>query len=373
MPKRGKTFGGAKRAIPRPPAKKSESCKKVTDEDMSSLSEERIFEDFTVEDIGKLIRDVRLLQRHVRRLTGEMRRLRGDEPQSNIPALGEDSTAQKHDQSDGELDSGRMDSEPETGERGRRMELRVDTPGSEDKSGRRTPQRSLTPGSAAIQKGVSKLEDSLREMQERYSAVQERLGKLTEEMRETQARAQQKDAESEVTDKLKQDIEQLRVELDQRLLGLTPQMISEMGTYAPLPVVKKIAVNFQRSVDELERQVSSIRDFLKNLVSKNDLEAAIDQIQLEGSKGETAGGRMGIRCLLCGKPANGVTGMIMESEVARMLGPPPQCGVTRGRGCDSLVLTYGRGPVKPANWPSPKKPLPPMKPLSEMSSPSKPE
>ena len=358
----------ARHGIMRPPIKRNELSRKPGEEEPSSTSDGRVLEDFTVEDIGKLIHDVRVLQRHVRQLNGEIRRLRGEDVGSSqkgdIPALGED-PANDDKGKDGHSD-GEMESEPETGEREKHMELRINTPGSEDKSGTRTPQRTRTAGSAALQRGMSNLEDSMREMEERYAAVQDRLGQLTEEMRQTHSRVEAKDSsEGETADKLRQEVEQLRVELDQRLLGLTPQMISEMGTYAPLPVVKKIAVNFQRSVDELERQMGSLRDFLKNLVSKNDLEAALDQIQIEGGKGETAGGRLGIRCLLCGKPANCVTGMIMESEVARMLGPPPQCGVSKARGSDSLVLTYGRGPVKPAKRSTAKNPLPPMKPPPE--------
>ena len=367
--KRGQSLGKPRHGIMRPPIKRNELSRKPGEEEPSSLSDGRVLEDFTVEDIGKLLHDVRVLQRHVRQLNGEIRRLRGEDLSSSqkgdIPALGEDQANDESGRKDGHSD-GEMDSEPETGEREKHMELRINTPGSEDKSGTRTPQRNRTAGSAALQRGMSNLEDSMREMEERYAAVQDRLGQLTEEMRQTQSRVEAKDnSEGETADKLRQEVEQLRLELDQRLLGLTPQMISEMGTYAPLPVVKKIAVNFQRSVDELERQMGSVRDFLKNLVSKNDLEAAIDQIQIEGAKGETAGGRLGIRCLLCGKPANCVTGMIMESEVARMLGPPPQCGVSKARGSDSLVLTYGRGPVKPAKRATAKNPLPPMKPPPE--------
>jgi hypothetical protein len=149
---------------------------------------------------------------------------------------------------------------------------------------------------------------------------------------------------SVVRDEVLQEIAQLRLELDQRLLGLTPQTMADMSAYAPLAVVKQIAVNFQTSVEETEQQFATIRDFLKNLVSRNDLEAMVDRLTATAAKpgGETAGGR--IRCLLCGKTAGAVTGMITESEVARMLGTPPQSRV-RGSSGESYVLAYGRETV----------------------------
>jgi hypothetical protein len=147
--------------------------------------------------------------------------------------------------------------------------------------------------------------------------------------------------ESVVRDDLLQEIAQLRLELDQRLAGLTPQTKADLSAYAPLAVVKQIAVSFQTSVEEFEQQFATIKDFLKNLVSRNDLEAMMDRLQTPATKagGETAGGR--IRCLLCGKLTGTVTGMITESDVARMLGTPPQSRV-RGSVGDACVLAYGR-------------------------------
>jgi hypothetical protein len=165
------------------------------------------------------------------------------------------------------------------------------------------------------------------------------------------------------TEEILQEIAQLRRELDQRLLGLTPEVKVDMSTYAPLAVVKKIAMNFQTSVEDFDAQIAAIKDFLKNLVSRNDLEAMMERLQAPAVKaeGETAGGRCAIRCLLCGKAANGVTGMITESDLARLLGTPPQMGV-RGSYGDGYVLTYGKDTVRPKKRSSLKNPLPPINP-----------
>jgi hypothetical protein len=163
-------------------------------------------------------------------------------------------------------------------------------------------------------------------------------------------------------DEILQEVAQLRLELDQRLLGLTPQTKAEMSAFAPLPVVRQIATNFQASIDELDQQIATIKDFLKNLVSKNDLEAMVDKLQVTPHKGggTTAGGK--ISCLLCGRMTQGVTGMITESEVARLLGTPPQSGVGRIRGShgDSYVLSYGRDVLKAKKRPATRAALPPI-------------
>jgi hypothetical protein len=104
-------------------------------------------------------------------------------------------------------------------------------------------------------------------------------------------------------------------------------------------------MNFQTAIDGLDGQVAAIKELLKNLVSRNDLEAMVGSLQpLAGrADGATAGGR--IRCLLCGKAAGAVAGMITESEVAKMMGTP-QCGIVRGAVSDAYVLAYGRDALK---------------------------
>jgi hypothetical protein len=163
-----------------------------------------------------------------------------------------------------------------------------------------------------------------------------------------------------------EELAQLRFEFEQRLLGLTPKSVTDLSLYAPLPVVKKLAINFQENIEEIDQQIDALKDFLKNLVSRNDLEAMLDKLQPKtGGEGDTAAGRMAIRCLLCGKPAQAVTGMITESDMARLLGTPPQCGVARGRGSggDAYILTYGKDAMRRENTkkgPASKKVLPPI-------------
>jgi uncharacterized coiled-coil protein SlyX len=174
--------------------------------------------------------------------------------------------------------------------------------------------------------------------------------------------------DEETLDRILQEIAQLRLELDQRLLGLTPNRKQEMAEYAPIAVVKQMAINFQSAVDRIDGQISATTDFLKNLVSRNDLEAVLEtlQPQLERAQGETAGGR--IRCLLCGKVTATVAGMITESEIAKVLGTPPQSSLVRGSHGDAYVLSYGRDVLHPKKRAARKAVIPAINPPVNLNS-----
>ncbi|KAH0786908.1 hypothetical protein GPJ56_009154 [Histomonas meleagridis] len=143
-------------------------------------------------------------------------------------------------------------------------------------------------------------------------------------------------------------LNQVRFEFNQRLLGLTPKEVEDMTSFAPLAVVKQVSKNFQSSIDGVEKQISMLKDFLKNLVSRNDLQAMMEKLNsIEiGNANETAGGRLGISCLLCGRPVQKVTGMITEGDVARLLGTPPGSIAGISRGSNKYVLVYGNEVMK---------------------------
>jgi hypothetical protein len=162
-------------------------------------------------------------------------------------------------------------------------------------------------------------------------------------------------------------IAQLRLELDQRLLGLTPKMRADAGEYAPLAVVKQISVNFKTAIDGLDLEVAGVKEFLRNLVSRNELDAALEALgpRVEPAPhGETAGGRLS--CLLCGQAVAAVTGMITEREVARMLGAPPQCSAMMAK--EGCVLAFGADALRPKKRPLRKVSLPTVNPSVSFDS-----
>jgi hypothetical protein len=225
---------------------------------------------------------------------------------------------------------------------------------------------------------IETLHKSMHELRDRFMALHDQLHglvrrfdameRVTRDARPSSAAASAASGGGDylgaiARDEILQEIAQLRLEFDQRLLGLTPQTKADMSAYAPLAVVKKISVNFQASVDEFEAQFAAIKDFLKNLVSRNDLEAMMDRLTapVARSTGETAGGR--IRCLLCDRPVGVVTGMITEGDVSRLLGTPPQSQVRTSSGT-RCVLAYGKETMthRPPKRSPARTPLPPIGP-----------
>jgi len=121
----------------------------------------------------------------------------------------------------------------------------------------------------------------------------------------------------------------------------------------------------QPIIHEIEKKVEGITEFLPNLVTRTDLNEILSSIATPSvgpsDGGMTAIGRIGYRCLLCGKPAS-TSGMIMESEVARMLGTPPQ--TTVGKSDGKFVLVYGKDSLRNSNK---SKKLPSLAPVTHPS------
>ncbi|OHT10209.1 hypothetical protein TRFO_20492 [Tritrichomonas foetus] len=267
---------------------------------------------------------------------------------------------------DAPLSSARLESEPETQPKGKTMELRLSTPVHDDISAQRTPHSRNTSSRGNSSAMYDELNKNLDE-------VKGTVARLEEEIKSKQ---DLQTVSKENPDFITNILDQVRFEVDQRLMGLTPKVVQDLNSFAPLPVVKKIAENFQISIDELDSQIAHVKEFLKNLVTRNDLDAMMDKLNVgDNASGNTAGARLALRCLLCGKPASCVTGMITESEMARLLGTPPQCGIsaakTRNSTNTNYVLTYGRGTAYSLNKKTAKlktAQLPPMDPPTTSSS-----
>lgn len=268
------------------------------------------------------------------------------------------------------LSSARPDSEPNQDPKKPKMELRISTPINEE--GTKTPSDS-TPTSATktgrltalnekytalideLNSTIDHLKDSISILQGKITQMDNcQLGlskSINDISTELESNKVKRDQDEEFITKL---LNQVRFEVDQRLMGLTPQMVEDMNNVASLAVVKKMSMNFQFQIDELERHINRIREFLNNLITKNDLDAMLDQININNNaNGETAAATSPMRCLLCGKVSSGVTGMITESEMARMLGGQSNLlGTKRTRNSldnNKLVLTYGKDPLKLPN------------------------
>ena len=284
------------------------------------------------------------------------------------------------------LDSSKIESEPESNEnRPKKVELRISTPVNEDVAATRTPN-AQTPSSDRDKSNsnahvfnehyielINSISDSLNDNIQRVSTLTETMKYIDNKVDnfissinqlkfDVDNLIQNKSTfnEEEFTTNI---IKQIRFEVDQRLMGLTPQVVQDLNNFAPIGVVKMIAQNFQVSVDGIEKQIGQIKDFLNSLVTRNDLDAMMEKIntnnQAVSATGDTAGGTFKMRCLLCGREASGVTGMITESEVAKLLGTPPN-GFSLGKknlarnsfdsnNANKLVLSYGKDAFRQKN------------------------
>jgi hypothetical protein len=356
----------------------------------------RKIDDFTLEDIGKLIRDVEKLKLQLHFLEGELNAVAANRTdnavKSGAGSITQEAVAEQPDETAEAVTStpaeaqqlpSSSDSRDNTPERSRRESA------SKSGFGVREVDPELAARTLRLGRDVLDLQQSVFEIRDKMDKFQNELQSVARHFSERtlqsgssggvlpspsmERRFPNLDVQQARSETLKneimEEIAQLRFEFEQRLLGLTPKSVTDLSLYAPLPVVKKIAVNFQENIEEIDQQIDAIKDFLKNLVSRNDLEAMMDKLKPRSEgEGSTAAGRMAIRCLLCGKPAGAVTGMILESDMARLLGTPPQCGVMRGRGsmADSYILTYGKDALKRENTKkgNSKKILPPINSVS---------
>jgi hypothetical protein len=164
------------------------------------------------------------------------------------------------------------------------------------------------------------------------------------------------------------DLEGLRLLIDDR--PSAHQREGQEVVY--MPQLMRVAGNFQNSLKTATKEIDALKEVLPNLVTRDDLSEVIETImaaaQAQSSREleSTAAGRLTYKCLLCGRPTSAVTGMITDSEIARLVGEPPVSGAAKS-GSD-FVLVYGReGVFRAANPPQRKKmaqPLPKIAPGS---------
>ena len=164
--------------------------------------------------------------------------------------------------------------------------------------------------------------------------------------KDRQIHQMEKDLKAHAT---KDDLDELRAEIEERdSFNRKNNPNSEPVTASQL---KRVVSNFQNSMKNLDKQFEAFKTIIPNFVSKDQLTQLVEALsQISGTQAgdsptSTAGARLSYKCLLCGRPTNQVTGMITESEVAKMIGEPPIIGASTSRKPGNegeFVLVYGK-------------------------------
>lgn len=171
---------------------------------------------------------------------------------------------------------------------------------------------------------TKRLEQKVSELARQVQNTTDRLGDEDRQIHQLR-----KSLDSQVT---RDDLEELRAEFEERQsFNRKNNPNAESVTALQL---KRVVQNFQNSIKTIDKQLESVTEKVPNFVSRQELTELVDVVsqltnqQTKEKSIATAGGSMAYKCLLCGRPTNQVTGMITESEVARMIGEPPIIGAT---------------------------------------------
>lgn len=127
----------------------------------------------------------------------------------------------------------------------------------------------------------------------------------------------------------------LRKEVDERecVVKSLQSRIADTATNSALTLVSS---NFSQAILELQNKLEQIQGALSSYVLRSDLLELLSGIQQDNA----AIGRMGYKCLVCGRNTN-TSNLITDKDIARLLGAPSNSPTTEGSG--KLVLTYGKG------------------------------
>ena len=137
---------------------------------------------------------------------------------------------------------------------------------------------------------------------------------------------------------------------------LVEDLQKKIGDSATVNSLRTVTQNFLGSIQDLDKRLEEVRVQIPLLVTRKDLNEILTNLSSGSSSTDTAVGRLGYRCLLCGKPAS-TTGMIAESELARMLGTPPQQCNARD---PKSVLLYSKDAGRQSMKQKKLAPLPPV-------------
>ncbi|KAK8897098.1 hypothetical protein M9Y10_015032 [Tritrichomonas musculus] len=102
-------------------------------------------------------------------------------------------------------------------------------------------------------------------------------------------------------------------------------------------LVEKMFEKFQSVIGEMAGRVDELKDAIEQTATRDEINDMVEDIlNSMNQEGQTAVGRM--RCMACGREIPQVVGAITEDEAQRILGPPPNSQVYRGKTSNYGVL-----------------------------------
>lgn len=196
-------------------------------------------------------------------------------------------------------------------------------------SGPRTP--SLSPKINSLSQTYAELEDTTQRMGDQLNDVCADITRLSSLQMDTSKEL------ASLSTTATQTFDELRAttENQQKLINDLQRKLADAAT---IPTLRQVTSNFSQAIADFDKRLDVVNTILPTYVTRSDLNEILSHAAGVASGDNTAGATFGYRCLLCGKPAN-TTGMITESEVARLLGTPPN---VPGRPEGKHVLQYGK-------------------------------
>lgn len=212
--------------------------------------------------------------------------------------------------------------------------------------------------SSAISPKVSSLSQTYAELEDATRRVQEELDALRAEVSEMSARQEEAARVLSALSNTAADTRELGQLREEQadLSMLVEDLQKKIAEAATIPALRTVTQNFLNTLQEMDKRLEEVRVQCPTFVTRKDLNEILSHLATSSSPTDTAVGRLGYRCLLCGKPAS-TTGMITESEVARMLGTPPQQCNARD---PKMVLQYSKDAGRQSMKQKKLAPLPPV-------------
>ncbi|EAX91889.1 hypothetical protein TVAG_058040 [Trichomonas vaginalis G3] len=212
--------------------------------------------------------------------------------------------------------------------------------------------------STAISPKVSSLSQTYAELEDASKRVQDDVESLRNEISEICAKQEESARILASLSSTVADTRELnKVKEDQADMNLLVEDLQKkIGDSATVNSLRTVTQNFLGSIQDLDKRLEEVRVQIPLLVTRKDLNEILTNLSSGSSSTDTAVGRLGYRCLLCGKPAS-TTGMIAESELARMLGTPPQQCNARD---PKSVLLYSKDAGRQSMKQKKLAPLPPV-------------
>ena len=133
---------------------------------------------------------------------------------------------------------------------------------------------------------------------------------------------------------------QMQLQVDQNTTRLN-DLETRADNFVDKEYVSKFYTKMRIVITETHDQVEQIKQTQPDRVTKEELRKAMEELYGILAKDEsTSGGTQSYRCLLCGRPKSGISGMITDKAVAESLGDPTQSVIAGGGGQKTSII-YG--------------------------------